>query len=699
MMKLKGLNELFRNKIFRVPDYQRGYAWQPNQLKDFWEDLTNLSGNRSHYTGVLTLKDISKKKITDTNKEYWLVNDHDYDVYHVVDGQQRLTTFVIFLQAFIEIFRQIDDNENKSDESIYIVGTFDLKTLIDTYLFKIKPTGDKFRTYKFGYEVDDPSYKYLKHEIFKEYGGGATEETLYTLNLKNAKIYFFKKLEELFRENGIEGLREIYEKITKRFLFNEYVIKDEFDVYVAFETMNNRGKILSDLELLKNRLIYLTMLYTKEDINPDERESLKGDINKTWKEVYRQLGRNYNRPLNDDDFLRAHWIMYFAYTRKKGKAYTKFLLGEHFSPRKFHRKIENEVELELPKEQRTNFEEEDIENENDEMEENNVESLTKLPPIEITEYVKSLRGSAVHWFNSHYPDLATELPEQQKNAIDRLNRIGMGYFRPLVMSFFKKEENSEKRIEFLNYIERFIFIVFLLCQVRRNYRDTEFYKAAREFDKGDLDLEKIKEKMNKAASLYFHEDGITLRHKNFHDYLHRKFNESKKEGFYAWNGVRYFLYEYELYLQKEAGHKKALLWEDYLKTPKDKVSIEHVFPQTPPVDWDDSFSEIPEEKYHFYSGSLGNLLLLSMFTNSTLQNDKFEDKKRPKIDKDKRIRNGYSDGSHSEIEVSQCKNWTPVEIEERGVRLLNFMEKRWNFKFENEEAKKELLFLSREDAD
>jgi uncharacterized protein with ParB-like and HNH nuclease domain len=41
----KSLDSLFKEKIFRIPDYQRGYAWQKGQLKDFWEDLiTQLSG-------------------------------------------------------------------------------------------------------------------------------------------------------------------------------------------------------------------------------------------------------------------------------------------------------------------------------------------------------------------------------------------------------------------------------------------------------------------------------------------------------------------------------------------------------------------------------------------------------------------------------------------------------------------------------
>lgn len=80
--------------------------------------------------------------------------------------------------------------------------------------------------------------------------------------------------------------------------------------------------------------------------------------------------------------------------------------------------------------------------------------------------------------------------------------------------------------------------------------------------------------------------------------------------------------------------------------------------------------------------------------NSSLQNDCFYDKKNPKFNNRKeKIRHGYSDGSHSEIEVSYYDDWTPDAILKRGIDLLDFMEKRWNLKFENRQAKKELLFL------
>lgn len=141
MEEPKSLDSLFKEKIFRIPDYQRGYAWQPDQLKDFWEDLINLSGNRSHYTGVLTLKQIPARSIDESAKEYWLVEDHSYRVHHIVDGQQRLTTFIIFLQALIDFIKALPENKDKSEKNIYITESLNVMDLQSRYLFKTKPTG------------------------------------------------------------------------------------------------------------------------------------------------------------------------------------------------------------------------------------------------------------------------------------------------------------------------------------------------------------------------------------------------------------------------------------------------------------------------------------------------------------------------------------------------------------------------------
>jgi hypothetical protein len=80
---------------------------------------------------------------------------------------------------------------------------------------------------------------------------------------------------------------------------------------------------------------------------------------------------------------------------------------------------------------------------------------------------------------------------------------------------------------------------------------------------------------------------------------------------------------------KETGQKKVD-WQLFIKHEKDKASIEHIYPQTSTAYWNQSFSSVPKEQRHFYKGSLGNLLPLSLSINASLQNDTFEEKKKLK---------------------------------------------------------------------
>ena len=73
-----------------------------------------------------------------------------------------------------------------------------------------------------------------------------------------------------------------------------------------------------------------------------------------------------------------------------------------------------------------------------------------------------------------------------------------------------------------------------------------------------------------------------------------------------------------------------------------------------------------------------------------MQNDSFPDKKSPSG----RFHKGYTDGSHSEIEVAAYQDWNANSILEQGMVLLDFMERRWNIKFADDESKKDMLFLN-----
>ena len=698
MNELQSLEDVYNKKIFRIPDYQRGYAWGEKQLVDFWDDLVSLDGNRLHYTGVLSIKAVPEDKWTSWNDEKWLIEKRSYKPYSIVDGQQRLTTSSIFIQCLIEAIRDLPENKGIEEDEIYL-GSYHLKEIKEKFIVVSQPPIHAIKTYKFGYEVDNPSFEFLRHKIYNEPDAGSVDETFYTLNLENAKSFFKENIATVLEQSGPNILEEIYVKATQKFMFNVYEIDDDFDVFVAFETMNNRGKKLSDLELLKNRLIYLTSLYPDAEVNQDDRLAIRSNINQAWREIYFQLGRNKLQPLNDDDFLRAHWIMYFKYSRKKGNDYIRFLLDEYFSPKHVLEKIETTVDSLTQIYEINDEDTEDEDHQESAPTEPSVMLTSKLSIKEINDYVLSLKSAAKHWYNSFNPENNPDLSFGESSALDRLNRIGIGYFRPLVVSTFAcNSMNEDGRLTLLSGIERFIFIAFRLSRAMSNYRSSVYYGITREVYNNRKSAHDVLHLIEEDLKWTHKEDGH-FKSSYFKDYIYRKF-QSGGNGFYGWNGLRYFLYEYEEELMKQRNQPK-LSWKHFVKSTKDKVSIEHIYPQTANAEcWQEDFSHLDISQKKYYNGSLGNLLPLSASINSSLQNDCFIKKKEAKLDtRGNIIRNGYANGSYSEQEVSALDKWGPIEIENRGLKLLAFMERRWEIDLGNKEEKLDLLHLTQNPTD
>lgn len=670
--ELQPLSLLFQNRLFRIPDYQRGYAWQQSQLADFWDDLINLQQDRYHYTGLLSLKLLGRKETKDWGSDLWMV-DKGFKACHIVDGQQRLTTFVILLNEIICFVRELDENKGKKDDEI-VLGYDTLKDVVAKYIYQSRPPMNQITTYLFGYEVDNPSADYLRYKIFGEPYFGTVNETYYTKNLKFAKSFFRENLTALYENEGIEGINNLYLKLTLKLMFNIHEIDDDYDVFVAFETMNNRGKKLTNLELLKNRLIYLTTLYSDEKFDEMEKSHLRKQINDAWKEVYFQLGRNENVPLSDDDFLRAHWTIYFAYSRRKGDDYIRFLLNKFSAKNIFEKKTVLMSELPDGYVMDTDYEEEDDVGDT----ETETIEVSKLAPTEIADYVNSLKNMAKYWYDTFFPAQSENLTKEEQIWVDKLNRIGIGHFRPLVTVIISRRDFSpEERIESFKAIERFIFICFRLGNFNASFCSSEYYRASRSLNLNEMTLEDLVSDIVETTDA-----NIEYAIPNFVTKIEKYF--SNGGGFYYWNSIRYFLYEYETSLAQKNNIDRIGSWEMFTKTEKDKVSIEHILLQTPSkYYWQNQYRQFTDEEVEMLAGALGNLLPLSQSVNSSLQNDSFYDKKTTKAG-----RRGYENGCHSEIEVAKYNDWTAENIYTRSKELLEFMENRWEFSFNNEQLNK-----------
>ena len=675
--ELQPLSILFQNRLFRIPDYQRGYAWKHEQLVDFWEDLQNLHEDKYHYTGLLTLKAFDRNGVNTWQDDKWLL-DIGYKPFHIVDGQQRLTTFSILMHVIVSFVNNLQDNQGKSDDDIFL-GYESLKDIKAKYIVRTRPPQNLVTTYLFGYEIDNPSADYLRYRVFNEPFGGTIFETYYTKNLKYAKSFFEDNLSEYFNENGLSGIELLYKKLTQKFMFNLHEIEDDYDVFVAFETMNNRGKKLTNLELLKNRLVYLTTLFDDNQIDKADKEQLRKNINDTWKEVYHQLGRNKDQPLSDDEFLRAHWITYYQYSRKGGDDYIRFLLGKFSTKNVFEKHaISHEIETaEVLSDYEHNRDDVSDESEN----ESEPVLVNKLTHIEVNEYVNSLKSLAMHWYNSWFP-FDSDLENEEKIWLDKLNRIGIGYFRPLVTATLAREGSPlQERITLLRAIERFIFVCFRIGDFQANYQSSVYYRKSREILNGNASLLSIADDLDNTV-----DSVMASAVSSFIARTERRFTSG--EGFYGWRDLRYCLYEYEY--DKSIENKITKVdWNLFTRVEKEKITIEHILPQTPTKwYWSNTFRAYSVEETKLLSASLGNLLLLSQSINLSLQNDGFPEKKSPQV----KGRRGYIDGSHSEIEVAQKNDWTAKNILERGLLLLDYIELRWRIIF-TKEQKSELLHI------
>jgi uncharacterized protein with ParB-like and HNH nuclease domain len=690
---LKTLSDIFNNKIFRIPDYQRGYSWGKSQLEDLWRDIDNLPLNKSHYTGMIT------------------VDIKDNNIYHVIDGQQRLTTLIIFIKNILDNY-----------EEEWITEDIEKLFAIKKYLYT-KTKNSKNSKIIFSYYENNSSYYYYKTKILniEDKTNSNTETTLYTENLNFANEFFQNKLKDKTQNE----LEELFIKITTQLKFNWYEIEktDDLDEYIIFETMNNRGKPLSVLEILKNRLIYLVTLLDNEN---DDKNKLRNDINEVWKTIFEYLGKD--KKMDEDWFLKYHTAMYFG--TDINISVRNYLLDDIFNIRKiydfnfkkekYNKTINSLTKIKKNIEKIKNIKHKDLKkninyldeiwNEskkinsqfvskeplicchfyaldinNDiyiEKYEENIEDIIydkqqfiwfleellveikdleedlylQFIPYEVIEdYVSSLKISIMNYFNI----LNNNFENNINYWLYKINIIDSYTLMPLLLSLFNNIEDIEKNkfINLLKNIEEFLFIKsFTSYIVKGKINELNLIAYTYNKYKNTTYLQNINTcKVNTGSNKKIFDS------KKFIKYIKDLFDSNDKYGFYSWSGLKYVLYEYELYLKEQfKSSDKKIHWKEI-----NRDSIEHILPQNITY-WED-FKNMDEVKLKKYTHSIGNLLLLSKHRNSKASNKPFKDKKEI-----------YSSGSFNEIEVSKYEKWTTREINERSEKILDFMNKRWH---------------------
>ncbi|OLQ59041.1 hypothetical protein BHU50_07850 [Helicobacter pylori] len=580
-MKLLDLDGVIEKGVFEIPSYQRGYAWQERQLKDFWNDLEHVSklGDKFHYMHSLTLRELE--------------NEFESSAFEIIDGQQRLATSLILLGLLAKT------TQNKDPKYSFI----NLEPILS---YKYYGLSEAFRAIT-------EEEKDLK----------AFKTSFYAKNLIEAYAFFKEKISD----TPIETLEKMFDALIKKMLFSVVGLNDNrIDPFSSFETISNRGKDLSTLELLKNRLHFVAhKICDEEDL-----ENLQNEINDTYTRIYHDLRQFEDAHL--EDFLK-HFVAYYYCENSKFK---ERLLNTAFDA---HKKYDNLY---------------------DESEKIDDLLLYLSYSSKVWHFLHTLDEKSIALIFDGNKKLEMEITPKMRGLLDkmrRLNALSGNAFLPLLLSLLTiqragKSANEQpyttKELEgSLEYLERFGFLIYGVAG--KNTAKNEWIESAFMAFKAYRDGEEntaIEDLPTLEKSFFNKTNNSALE--LLEESIHSKKNTEK---WYEWGkALNYLLYEYELRHNPET----TLNFDSRIE------SIEHILPQKPDQGY--SAEEKNWAKNPHIVHALGNLLLIPKNANSSLSNKPFEEKRKE-----------YIKGSYSEKEVAKNASFGVVQIKERSEKLLDFL--------------------------
>lgn len=267
---------MFANYKFRVPRYQRPYAWGEDEISEFWTDL--IGNEETYFIGSLILN----------NEPYEKTGYID-----IIDGQQRLLTITIFLASLRDIANSLDEDTAKRYQRQDIA----FEDRDGKEYFRIL-TGDSTKKF-FEKNIQSRNNKILEVEQ-----KSLTKEEL---RIKKNYDYLHKKvINELnkfdSKKNKLSYLNSLREKVSNLIVIH-IQIQNEEEAYEIFETTNARGVDLSVSDLLKN-FIFKKIKATKDR---DRAKIVWQDITKNIQETDSELKK----------FIRYFWLSKHAFIGEK----------------------------------------------------------------------------------------------------------------------------------------------------------------------------------------------------------------------------------------------------------------------------------------------------------------------------------------------------------------------------------------------
>lgn len=260
------LIDLLNKKLFTIPDYQRSYSWEPSQREDLFDDIEGVwredDEDSIHYMApVVCLKRDDRVRLgTDVMTQL-----------DIVDGQQRLTTLIILLNA---IRYSLDETNNDQKRS-----AVELKELL------VKPVGDNLLLLQTNQDTSHFFSNYMRSGAAPDPSTARTLADQYLL----AAIQECKSFVHDWSADGRQ-LLDLAALIKNQLTFILHEIGDEKTVYTVFESLNGRGQLVSSLDKLKS--ILMGKAFKLED--DVTRKNVIKDLHRIWGDIYSALGLRKN---------------------------------------------------------------------------------------------------------------------------------------------------------------------------------------------------------------------------------------------------------------------------------------------------------------------------------------------------------------------------------------------------------------------
>ncbi|MCX6077951.1 MAG: DUF262 domain-containing HNH endonuclease family protein [Chloroflexi bacterium] len=608
---IKPLSEIFANRVFFVPDYQRGYAWGEKQWDDLIKDLELLTDGRKHYTGTLVIFASSTEQPVKDGQ------GQDYQPFDVIDGQQRLTTCILFLKAIYDEMQLLPDFKSLAEnmQALYFSNP-DVNQFSPTRLTLNQDCREFFANNILGLGPD------IKKTLIRAHK-----------NLENGKKHFTQYLHKMRAAQGDEypiWLKKVYLKITERISLIVYQVDDDLDAGIIFETMNDRGMELTELEKVKNYLLYVS---SKLDLTDKQHaQALKIQINQTWTHILEKLmSADIIDKESEDQLLRAHWLMAYDYSIQNWK--NSRSIKEEFSLEKYQGK-----------------------------------HAQLLDDLKI--YLDTLKEAATAYCDIKKPERPNAFSDikhkiHREQIIDlstNLARLGArASFQPILMAVrLKSQDDGLTYALMVELCERFDFRVYQWLRYQSRTGQTQLFRLGYEYFKA-ADSKDLEYGLKQNLFEYCPDDHFTQR---FSD---------ETEDWYHWDGLKYFLYEYERSkIEKNNQQVGRKLWK-LLNTGADEAdSIEHILPQNPDsAYWLKRFNLAARKRW---TNNIGNLTLTLMKNNIELSNKPFRNNP---IGGDKVSLYGNS-SLLVEQELQDIPHWTVAEIKKRRDAIKGWAIERWH---------------------